>query len=127
MQKPVQVPKNYHCPFCPDHKDDTFFDNILVGQPICEGCSVELDIFCESKERPDDFLIDKLENHIGLSWRECRKVLLEKNLAEWQKLAETQPQSWVASTMKICGWTREQTITYIHQQVENSRLMLADL
>ena len=25
MAESVKVPNNYHCPFCPDHEDDTFF------------------------------------------------------------------------------------------------------
>jgi hypothetical protein len=127
MKKAVKVSNGYRCPFCPNHRDNIFYESDLVGRPICEGCEVELDIFCEREKRPEDHLIDALEKHTGLSWQECRKVLLKEKLAEWKRLAAEQPEEWMKSTMKVCNWTREQTITYLHQQVGRIQSLIAGI
>lgn len=127
METKIQMPDSYHCPFCPDHKDDAFYESPLVGQPICEGCSIELDSFCEDKQRPDDFLIDAVEKHTGLPWSECRKVLLEKNLAVWKELEAKQPEWWMESTMKICHWSREQVVAHLHKNVRHFEDLLREI
>jgi hypothetical protein len=126
MERRVQVASDYHCPFCPDHADDVFYGSRLTSQPICEGCAIELHYFCEDRERPDDFLIDAVEEHTGLPWSECRKILLEENLTAWQDLEAEQPEEWVKDTMKHLGWTHEQTVAYVRKQINHYQSLVEE-
>ena len=72
----VEVPKNYKCPLCPccTGESETFFFSNIVGAPICQGCSIDIDSLIEEDSRPDDPLLDKLESMTGLSFNEYKKI-----------------------------------------------------
>ena len=76
----VKVPKGYHCPFCPGHSDDTFFESKVFGRPICEGCREEIDMFIHEPERREDPVILAVEQFTGRSWNEVRVSLLQEEL-----------------------------------------------
>ena len=85
--EPAEVPAAYRCPLCPNHVDEDFRDSpILVGQPICTGCGVELDHFLEEEERRDHRVLDRLEAFTGLSFLECRRRHLREKILdmEWR-------------------------------------------
>jgi hypothetical protein len=82
--KNVEVPNGYQCPLCPDHKDDIFVNSKVVGKPICEGCSIEISHFAEEDERPDDFVLDRLEKLTNLSFHEYKKLAFEENIEEFE-------------------------------------------
>jgi len=42
----VEVPRDYRCPFCPDHEDEDYVIwEGLMETPICDGCDYELGYF----------------------------------------------------------------------------------
>ncbi len=85
MIRRVKVPDGYRCPFCPDHRDDTFYFTRIVGAPICEGCDIDLSNFVEDEERPDDPLLDRLEALTGLSFREYRRMAFEETIEDFER------------------------------------------
>lgn len=74
--KPVSVPPGYRCPLCPDHRDTDFRRVPVLGEPLCEGCALELSIFAEADERPNERMIDLLEQLTRRPWSELRAALL---------------------------------------------------
>jgi hypothetical protein len=99
-ETPVRTPAGYHCPLCPDHSDDLYFDWSLFDGPICEGCTLELSHFIFDQERPDDFLIDRVEQATGRSWRECRAAFLQDMLTYYERVQLEQPREWVSAFLQ---------------------------
>src|SRR5690554_3245252 len=85
MTKPVEVPEDYHCPFCTDHEDEAFFYSKIVGAPICEECAYEILYFVEADERPDDFLLDRLEALTGLSFPQYKCIAFEEFIEDFEE------------------------------------------
>ncbi|MFL6209193.1 MAG: hypothetical protein ACJ74W_10105 [Pyrinomonadaceae bacterium] len=85
MAESVKVPVNYHCPFCPDHHDNSFVFSKIVGAPICEGCAIEISHFVEADERPDDFVLDQLEALTGLSFPQYKRIAFEEFVEEFER------------------------------------------
>ncbi len=80
MTRPrVSVPDGYRCPLCPGHADPVFDDSpLVVGQPICAGCSVELKHHLTEDTRRDDDVLDRLEAFTGRSFEESRVLYLRE-------------------------------------------------
>jgi hypothetical protein len=85
MAESVTVPENYNCPFCPDHKDNTFFYSKIVRAPICEGCAIEISHFVEADQRPDDFVLDRLEVFTGLSFPQYKRIAFEEFVEDFER------------------------------------------
>jgi hypothetical protein len=124
MQR-AAVPDGYSCPFCPNHIDDVFFESRLVGQPICEGCSIELDAFAEEPDRRDDDLIDAVEAHTGKPWAVCRIALLREQLKTWRQVSRSQPTEWVQQAMRATGQTEAQLWAWVASRVRALEDLLA--
>ena len=85
MNESVKVPDNYRCPFCPDHEDEAFFYSKIVKAPICEGCRIEISHFVEADERPDDFVLDRLEALTGLSFLQYKRIAFEEFVEDFEE------------------------------------------
>src|SRR5687767_10033719 len=96
-EAPVSVALGYRCPMCPNHPDDLYFNWPLFESPICDGCSMELDYFMRLDERPNDHLIDKVEEVTGLPWMECRLILLKAWLDYRERVQQERPEAWIAA------------------------------
>lgn len=117
--KKIKVSLFYKCPLCPDHKDDVFYDSKIVGKPICEGCSIELSNFVEEDERPDDFLLDRLEKLTGFHFNEYKILGLEEILEEFQrKLLPENIKNETDLEMKITGRSFNETVNHWENMVE---------
>jgi hypothetical protein len=111
MPKSVQVPENYQCPFCPGHKDDTFFYSKIVRAPICEGCAIEISHFVEADERPDDFVLDRLEALTGLSFPQYKRMAFEEFVEDFEQ--RLKPENVGRETqleMQITGCSLEDVV-----------------
>ncbi len=111
MTKSVQVPENYQCPFCPGHKDDTFFYSKIVRAPICEGCAIEISHFVEADERPDDFVLDRLEALTGLSFPQYKRMAFEEFVEDFEQ--RLKPENVGRETqleMQITGCSLEDVV-----------------
>ncbi|CAG0934206.1 hypothetical protein TFLX_03396 [Thermoflexales bacterium] len=106
MKQPIAVPQDYRCPLCVNHVDEVFYASILIDQPICEGCQEELFLFEHHKERPADQLIEKMEQLTGLTWDDCRVVLLRDTLETWRTIEHELPQEYLDSVAEL-GWTQD--------------------
>ncbi|MEW6735713.1 MAG: hypothetical protein AB1489_30760, partial [Acidobacteriota bacterium] len=82
MKRTVTMSTEYRCPFCPDHKDEVFVNNILFDKPICEACDIELNYFCKKDEKQSALLIDLVEQYTGKSWNSCRIILIKNAIQE---------------------------------------------
>ena len=85
MVETVTVAKNYRCPFCPNHDDETFVFSKVVGAPICEGCAIEISYFVEADERPNDLVLDRLEALTGLSFRQYKRIAFEELVEDFER------------------------------------------
>jgi hypothetical protein len=122
----VEVEAGYHCPFCPEHQDDVFHTSVLVDVPICDGCSEELFHYSHFDTRPNDLLIDQVEQHTGKSWSECKAILLRHQLAQWQSIEDGQRPDWFGTTMGKLGWSEEEARAYVREQVQRYQLLVRD-
>jgi hypothetical protein len=93
------VAEGYHCPLCPNHRDETFYDCALFGRPICAGCAIELTEHSHGDERPERAKIDRVEAATGREWRECRVLLLREQIRDWERLRE-RPEEWPRTLRK---------------------------
>lgn len=50
----------------------------IVGAPICEGCADDISHLIEDDERPDDPILDRVEEITGLAFPECQKLGFEE-------------------------------------------------
>jgi hypothetical protein len=112
MAESVTVPTNYHCPLCPDHEDDTFFYSKIVGAPICEGCAIEISHFVEADERPDDFILDRLEVLTGLSFPQYKRIAFEEFVEDFEsRLRPENVEREAQVEMRITGRSLEEVIS----------------
>ena len=120
MAESVEVPENYHCPFCPDHEDDTFFFSKIVGGPICEGCSIEISHFVEADERPDDFVLDRLEALTGLSFPQYKRIAFEEFVEDFeQRLKPGNVEREAQVEMQLRGCSLEDVVKKWRSLVEH--------
>lgn len=108
MGEPVSVPKDYHCPFCPNHQDDVFYETPLINQPICEGCRIELSFFSDEEELREDHLITAVERYTGLPWRACQCILLHYERQSLLQIRESPPASYRRATEETPALTEEE-------------------
>ncbi len=116
MKHAIAVAQDYRCPFCVGHVDEVFYASALIGQPICEGCHEELFIFEHHHKRPSTQLIEQVERFTGLTWDECRVVLLRDSLGAWQKIEQELPKDYLESVADL-GWTQDQAALEAHGKV----------
>jgi hypothetical protein len=111
MVKSVTVAKNYRCPFCPDHEDDTFVFSKIVGVPICEGCAIEISHFVEADERPNDFVLDRLEALTGLSFPQYKRIAFEEFVEDFeQRLKVENVEREAQVEMQVTGRSLEEVV-----------------
>jgi hypothetical protein len=119
--KEAAVPPGYRCPLCPGHDDERFFPSPLFDGPICDGCSIELSSFAEAEERPDDFLIDRVEQATGRPWSECRNAILRSELDYWAQLRDQELEDWMVEIEQICGQNREELLSWLAHRIRDLR------
>lgn len=79
MVTPPEVQGDYHCPFCPDHKDYDFVWHELAEAYLCHGCSYEIDCGLDFKAQPTTKeyncadTIEKLLERLGISYAELQQ------------------------------------------------------
>ena len=111
MIKDVTVDKNYRCPFCPDHEDDAFVFSKIVGVAICEGCAIEISHFVESDERPNDFVLDRLEALTGLSFPQCKRIAFEELVEDFEhRLKAENVEREAQAEMQATGRSLEEVV-----------------
>ena len=120
----AKVEAGYRCPFCPDHIDEAFVESPTFGRPICEGCSIELDIFMHEAERPADHLIEAIEKFTRQPWTETRNLLLQDDLRLWESLERERPAAFAEEFAHIAP-TRDPW-AYVRERVEEARRYLQD-
>lgn len=122
MTESVEVPKGYHCPFCPDHEDDTFSYSKIVGAPICEGCAIEISHFVEADERPNDFLLDRLEALTGLSFPQYKRMAFEEFVEDFENRLKPENVSRGAQEeMQITGRSLDEVVKGWRGLIEHYR------
>lgn len=120
MAQIVEVPDNYHCPFCPDHDDDAFVYSKIVGAPICEGCSIEISHFVEAEERPDDFVLDRLEALTGLAFPQYKRIAFEEFVEDFeQRLKPENVEREAQLEMQITACSLEEVVKRWRSLVEH--------
>ena len=128
MTESVKVPRDYHCPFCPDHEDDTFFYSRIVKAPICEGCAIEISHFVEADERPDDFLLDRLEALTGFTFPQYKRMAFEEFIEDFEgRLKPENVEREAQAEMRITGRSLEEVVKgwrglIVHYKSEIDRL-----
>jgi hypothetical protein len=128
MAGSVKVPKDYRCPLCPDHEDETFFHSTILGAPICEGCAIEISHFVEADERPNDFVLDRLEALTQLSFRQYKRIAFEEFVEDFEnRLKPEDVEREVQVEMQITGRSLEEVVKgwrglIEHYQAEINRL-----
>jgi hypothetical protein len=92
-------------------RDDTFFYSKIVGAPICEGCAIEISHFVEADERPDDFVLDRLEALTGLSFPQYKRTAFEEFIEDFeQRLKPENVEREAQVEMQITGCSREEVV-----------------
>lgn len=97
----VKVPKNYECPLCTccTGKQELFFYSKIIDAPICQACSTELDVLIEANERPDEPLLDRIEEITGLTYREYKIIGYEQILETYESLKK--PETFFKDSKEI--------------------------
>jgi hypothetical protein len=111
--KLVEVPPGYRCPLCPDHADTEFVASRILGAPICEGCAIEISHFIEDDERPDDALLDRLEEISGLTFPEYQKLGFEELVDDFEaRLRPENVEAEVAQQRRFTHQTRDEVVEH---------------
>lgn len=85
MNKKFDIPEDYCCPLCSDHKDYDFDWSELAGVHICLGCRCEIDQCLDYAHQPttDDIncadTLQKLLEYLGIGYAELKQR--QRNLA----------------------------------------------
>ena len=122
----VEVEAGYHCPFCPDHQDDVFYTSALIDAPICDGCREELLHYSHFGMRPDNPLIEQVERYTAKSWSECKALLMQNQLMQWQSIEDGQRPDWFDATVNKLGWSEEEARSYVREQIHHYQLLVLD-
>ena len=89
----IEVPPDYICPLCPDHKDDEFVWSDLLKAPICRGCSHDIwALIAWTDERDQDIILDRIEQITGLSFRQYQLIEFESVFRKFQNSPGTSPE-----------------------------------
>lgn len=122
MAEPVEVPENYHCPFCPNHEDDTFFYSKIVQAPICEGCAIEISYYVDADERPDNIVLDRVEALTGLSFPQYKRIAFEEFVEDFeQRLKPENVEREAQVEMQITGRSLEEVIKRWRSLIERHK------
>jgi hypothetical protein len=117
--KEIKVPENYKCPLCPHHKDDVFHQSKVVGAPICRGCSIDISILAEQDERPDDLLLDRLEELTGLSFHEYKSLVFEEVIEEYKRMLQAENIDRETKVqIKITGQSFDEVVANWRENIE---------
>jgi hypothetical protein len=127
--EPVAVPAGYHCPLCPDHRDERFGCHSLIPVPLCDACLIELDQYALTRYPAlrSDWRrhADTLEELAGRPWRELRTVIIREQLDDWSILHREKRGPWLDG-MLAHGWSRERCEEFITEKVTELRVAAGD-
>ncbi len=124
----VQVLPGYRCPLCPDHVDMEFVHSRILGGPICEGCAIEISHFIEEDDRPEDAVLDRLEEITGLTFREYQKLGFEEFVEDlgWRLLPENR-EAEVEFQRRVTHQTEDEVIEHWRSCIDSYRLRIRAL
>jgi len=119
----VDVSDDYHCPMCRDHEDDIFYQSRVLGQPICQGCSIELSDLIFEPGRPDDPTVDAIEIVLSKPWHEIRIHLLKEDRDSWRGLGPNDLREMGPPGLE---WSMAEAREYVQRQIEAAEEALAN-
>jgi len=119
MKEEASVTNEYSCPLCSSKPHDGFFfyENSLIGQPVCEDCDGDFDYWVETGKVDAEF-IERVEKHTGLSWYECRKILLEQEIDSLEAFENEGFEAWFEETLKHERWTRDEALAHLRRKAD---------
>ena len=126
----VKVPKNYKCPLCPccTGKRELFFYSKIVDAPICQACSIELDGLIEADERPNDPLLDRVEEITGLTFMEYKRIGYEQFIEDYESFMK--PETFFKNskdTFEVTGQSPKEIMAHYRNVVSHYRKELKKL
>jgi hypothetical protein len=86
MNTELDIPEDYRCPFCLDHRDYDFVWSELAEAYLCDGCYHEIYCGLDYDHQPtaEEYgcadSVEKLLEHLGISYAELQQR--QKRLAD---------------------------------------------